>query len=47
MIQSFREGLKPLVEVEIEERDRELDRFDEMVERVVDTKPKADLSPGC
>ena len=45
MIRYFREGLCPSVRVEIEQRGRELDSFEEIVEKTVDAKAKAALRP--
>ena len=43
MIRYFREGLRPSVRVEIEQRSRKLDSFKELVEKAVDAKAKAAL----
>ena len=45
MIWYFREGLCPSVRVEIEQRGRELDSFEELVEKAVNAKAKAALRP--
>ena len=45
MIRYFREGLKPSIWAEIEQRSRELDSFKELVEKAVDAKAKAALRP--
>ena len=45
MIRYFREGLRPSVRVEMEQRGRELDSFEELVEKTVDAKAKAALRP--
>ena len=45
MIWYFREGLWPSVQVKIEQRGWELDSFEEIVEKAVDTKAKAALKP--
>lgn len=44
MIWYIEEGLKLLLRVEIEQRSREPDNFNEIVEKAVDTKAKAGLS---
>ena len=41
MIWYFWEGLHPSVRVEIEQRDRELDSFEELVKETVDAEAKA------
>ena len=43
MIRYFWEGLRPLVRVEMEQRGRELDSFEELVEKAVDAEAKAAL----
>ena len=43
----FREGLWPSVKVKTEQRDRELNTFKEIVEKVVDAEAKAALRPCC
>ena len=45
MIRYFREGLRPSVRVEMEQRGRELDSFEELVEKAVDAEAKAALRP--
>ena len=45
MIWYFREGLRPLVRVEIEQRSQELDSFKELVEKTVNAKAKAAFWP--
>ena len=45
MIWYFREGLRPSVRVEMEQRGRELDSFEELVEKAVDAEAKAALRP--
>ena len=45
MIRYFREGLKPLIRAEIEQRGRKLDSFKELVEKAVDGEAKAALKP--
>ena len=45
MIQYFREGLRPSVRVEMEQRGQELDSFKELVEKTVDAKAKAAFRP--
>ena len=45
MIWYFREGLRPSVKVEMEQRGRELDSFEELVEKAVDAEAKAALRP--
>ena len=45
MIRYFREGLRPSVRVEMEQRGRELNSFKELVEKAVNAKAKAALRP--
>ena len=45
MIRYFREGLRPSVRVEMEQRGRELNSFEELVEKAVDAEAKAALRP--
>ena len=45
MIWYFRKSLRPSVWVKIEQRDRELDSFEEIVEKAIDAKAKAALKP--
>ena len=45
MIRYFREGLRPSVRVEMEQRGRELDSFEELVEKAVDAEAKAAFWP--
>ena len=45
MIKYFWEGLHSLVRVKIEQRGRELDNFEELVKKAVDTEAKAALRP--
>ena len=45
MIQYFWEGLRPSVQVEMEQRGWALDSFEEIVEKTVDAKAKAALRP--
>lgn len=45
MIQYFRQGLKPSIRAEIEKHSRELDSFEELVEKTKDAKAKAALRP--
>ena len=45
MIWYFREGLRPSIRVEMEQRGRELDSFEELVEKAVDAEAKAALRP--
>ena len=45
MIWYFREGLRPLVRVEIEQRGQKLDSFEELVKKAVDAEAKAALWP--
>ena len=43
MICYFREGLKPSIKVEMEQQDREVMDFKEMVQRTVNAEAKAGL----
>ena len=45
MIWYFREGLRPLVRVKIEQRSREIDSFKELVKKAVDAKAKTAFRP--
>ena len=45
MIQYFLKNLRPSVQVKIEQHGQELDSFEEIVEKAVDTKAKAVLKP--
>ena len=45
MIWYFREDLRPLMMVKMEQRGRELNSFKELVEKAVDAKAKAALRP--
>ena len=45
MIWSFREGLRPLVRVKMEQLGRELNSFEELVEKAVDAEAKTALRP--
>ena len=45
MIRYFREGLCPSVIVEMEQRGRELDSFEELVEKAVNAEAKTALRP--
>ena len=45
MIRFFRKGLKPLVRAQIEQRSRESDSWEELVEKAVNAKAKAGLLP--
>ena len=45
MLKYFREGLKPSVLAELEHQDLELESFDQMVKKTVDTKAKSALRP--
>ena len=45
MIRYFREGLRPSIRVKMEQRGRELNSFEELVEKTVETKAKAALRP--
>ena len=45
MIRYFREGLKPSIKAEIDQRDRELDSFEELVQKAVNAEAKAALRP--
>ena len=45
MIWYFRKGLCPSIRVEMEQRDRELNSFKELVEKTVDAEAKAALRP--
>ena len=46
MIRIFREGLRPSVRVEMNQRGRELDSFREIIERAVDAEATAKLRPS-
>ena len=46
MIRYFREGLKPSIKAEMDQRGRELDSFEELVEKVVEAEAKAALRPA-
>lgn len=46
MIRFFREGLKPSIKAQMEQQGRELDSWEEMVEKAVDTEAKAGLQPA-
>lgn len=43
LIRFFREGLKPLVKAQMEQRGRELDSWEEIVEKAIDAEAKASL----
>ena len=43
MIRYFREGLRPSIRAQLDVRDRELDSWDEVVDKTVDAKAKASL----
>ena len=45
MIRYLREGVCPLVRVEIAQRGQELDSFEELIEKAVDAEAKAALRP--
>ena len=45
MIWYFQTGLQPSIRVEIEQYNRELDSFEELVEKAVDAKTKAAFQP--
>ena len=45
MIWYFREGLRPSVRVEMEQCGRELNSFEELIEKTVDAEAKAALQP--
>ena len=45
MIWYFREDLRPLVRVKMEQRGQQLDSFEELVKKAVDAKAKATLWP--
>ena len=46
IIQYFREGLKPPIKAKIDPCDRELDSFEELVEKAIEVEAKAALRPG-
>ena len=46
MIWYFQEGLRPSVRVEIEQRGREFDSFEELVKKTVNAEAKAALRPS-
>ena len=43
MIRYFREGLRPSIRAQLDVRDRELDSWDEIVDKTVDAEAKASL----
>ena len=45
LIRFFREGLKPSVKAQIEQKGRELDSWEELVEKAIDAEAKASLQP--
>ena len=45
MIRYFQKGLRPLLRLKMEQRDPEIDNFEELVEKAVDPKAKAALRP--
>ena len=45
MLKYFREGLRPLIRVELEYRDLELESFKQLVKKVVEAEGKASLQP--
>lgn len=45
LIRFFREGLKTLIKAQMEQRGRELDSREELVEKAVDVEAKAGLQP--
>ena len=45
-IRFFCEGLKPSIKAQIEQRGRELDSWDELVEKAIDAEAKARLQPA-
>ena len=46
LIRFFREGLKPSITAQMEQRGRELDSWDQMVEKAIDAEAKASLQPA-
>lgn len=46
LIRFFREGLKPSVKAQMEQCSRELDSWDELVEKAIDAEAKASLQPA-
>lgn len=46
MIRYFREGLKPSIKAKMDQRGRELDSFEELVEKAVEAEAKAALQPA-
>ena len=46
LIRFFREGLKPLIRAQMEPRSQEYDNWDELVEKTVAAKAKANLQPS-
>ena len=46
LIRFFCEGLKPSIKAQIEQRGRELDSWDELVEKAIDAEAKARLQPA-
>ena len=45
LIQCFQEGLKPLIKAQMEQRGREKDSWEELVEKAIDAEAKASLQP--
>ena len=45
LIRFFREGLKPSIKAQMEQRGRELDSWEELVEKAIDAEAKASLQP--
>lgn len=45
LIRFFREGLKPLVKAQMEQRGREIDSWEDLVEKAIDAEAKASLQP--
>lgn len=46
LIRFFRDGLKPSIKVWMDQRGRELDSWDELVEKAIDVEAKASLQPA-
>lgn len=46
LIRSFREGPKPSIKAQMEQRGRELDSWDELVEKAINAEAKTSLQPS-
>ena len=45
MIRYFREGLKPFIQAEMQQYGRELDSFEDIIQKAIDAEAKATLRP--